>query len=89
MVDVMAGDQQEDIIVDMMANFTYCPANVSLASSPDKETLVTLLPFFADTESGAPSLPLPPPHTASSQSRSLFSRRRSSNTSQPSANLVL
>ena len=63
--------------------------NVSLASSPDKETLVTLLPFFADTESGAPNLPLPLPHTAASQNRSLFSRRRSSNTSQPSANLVL
>ena len=32
MEDVMAGDQQWDTIVDMMANFTYCPANVSLAS---------------------------------------------------------
>ena len=29
---VMAGDHQGDTIVDMMANFTYCPANVSLAS---------------------------------------------------------
>ena len=61
--------------------------NASLASSPDKEMLLGLLPFFGDTETPASAEPVTSnPATAS---RSLFRRSSSqSQTSQP-PNLVL
>ena len=56
--------------------------NVSLAANPDKETLLSLFPFFGDTEAPASAEPAP-------TSRSLFRRSSSqSQTSQP-PNLVL
>ena len=61
--------------------------NVSLAANPDKETLLSLFPFFGDTEAPASAEPVPS-HPAPT-SRSLFRRSSSqSQTSQP-PNLVL
>ena len=63
--------------------------NVTLSGSPDKETLLSLLPFFADSEVSPTSLPI---SVASSGQHSLFRRRRSNQSHQSSAsnsNLVL
>ena len=53
--------------------------NVSLSCSPDKETLLNLLPFFGDTVAGVPE---------QQPSLSIFSRRRRSEQQAPS-HLVL
>jgi len=56
--------------------------NVSLSTSPDKETLLTLLPFFADTPNISNSSGVAP-------GLSLFSRRRRTENSDSQPNIVL